>query len=80
MNLSIGQRDRGLGENTLRRGKPMGESDTPVLGELNQPKNSKISQRNKEITTKGSKELSMGSSCERGRNKSEGVSFTQGRS
>jgi hypothetical protein len=39
----------------------MGESDTPVLGELNQPMNSKIPRRNQEIATKGSKELSTGS-------------------
>jgi hypothetical protein len=44
-----------LGENTLRNGKPVGESDTPVLGELNQTKNSKIPRRNQEIATKGSK-------------------------
>jgi hypothetical protein len=60
--------------------KSVGELDTPVLGELNQPKNSKIPWRNKKIATKGSKELSMGSSWERERNKSEGVSFTRGRS
>jgi hypothetical protein len=37
-------------------------SDTLVLEELNQPKNSKIPWRNQEIATKGPKELSMGSS------------------
>jgi hypothetical protein len=49
----MGQRDRGLGENTLRRGKPLRGSDTPVLKELNLPKNSKIPRRNLEITNWG---------------------------
>jgi hypothetical protein len=31
----------------------VGESETPVLGELNPPKDSKISQRNQEITKGG---------------------------
>jgi hypothetical protein len=44
------ERDQRFGENTLRRGKPVGESETSVLGELNPPKNSKIPQRNQEIT------------------------------
>jgi hypothetical protein len=35
-------------------GKPVGELERPVLGELNPPKNSKIPRRNQEITTKGS--------------------------
>jgi hypothetical protein len=38
----MGQRDRGLGENSLRWGKPIGEADTPVLEELISPKNYKI--------------------------------------
>jgi hypothetical protein len=42
-----------LGENTLRRGKPVGESGTPVLGELNQPKNFKIPRRDQEISNGG---------------------------
>jgi hypothetical protein len=50
----MGQRDRGLGENTLRWGKPVGEADTPVLGELISPKRERIPWRNQEITTKGS--------------------------
>jgi hypothetical protein len=49
----MGQRDRGLGENTLRWGKPVGEADTPVLGELISPKNSKIPWRNQGITNGG---------------------------
>jgi hypothetical protein len=38
----------------LKMGKTEGGSETPVLGELNPPKNSKIQRRNLEITTKGS--------------------------
>jgi hypothetical protein len=34
--------------------KPVGESETPILGELNPPKNSRILWRNQEIATKGS--------------------------
>jgi hypothetical protein len=49
----MGQRDRGLGENTLRWGKPVGGMETPVLGELIPPKNSKIPQRNQGITNGG---------------------------
>jgi hypothetical protein len=49
----MGQRDRGLGESMLRWGKPIGEADTPVLGELISPKNSKIPQRNQGITNGG---------------------------
>jgi hypothetical protein len=33
----------------LRREKPMGESDTSVLGELISPKNSRIQRRSQEI-------------------------------
>jgi hypothetical protein len=44
----------GGGENTLRREKPVRESETLVLGELNPPKNSKIPRRNHKIITKGS--------------------------
>jgi hypothetical protein len=47
------QQDRGLGENTLRWGKPVEEVETPVLGELISPKNSKIPQRNQGITNGG---------------------------
>jgi hypothetical protein len=49
----MGQRYRGLGENTLRWGKLVGEADTPVLGELISPKNSKIPWRNQVITNQG---------------------------
>jgi hypothetical protein len=35
------------------RGKPVGESETPVLGELNPPKGSKIPRRNQEIVKWG---------------------------
>jgi hypothetical protein len=49
----MGQRDQGLGESTLRRGKTMKGSETPVLGELNQPKNFKIPRRNQEIANGG---------------------------
>jgi hypothetical protein len=45
LNPSMVQRDQQGGKNTLRRGKPVGESDTPILGELNQPKNSNIPRR-----------------------------------
>jgi hypothetical protein len=38
-----------LGENTFRREKPVGESETPALGELNPPKNRRIPWRNQEI-------------------------------
>jgi hypothetical protein len=34
----------------LRREKSMGKLETPVLGELNPPKNRRIPQRNQEIT------------------------------
>jgi hypothetical protein len=37
------------GENTLRREKPVGESETLVFGELNPPKNSRIPWGSKEI-------------------------------
>jgi hypothetical protein len=37
-------------KNTLRRGKPVGESETPVLGEFS-PKNQRIPRRNQEITS-----------------------------
>jgi hypothetical protein len=40
-------------KNTLRRGKLVGESKTPVLGELDQPQSSKITRRNQEITNGG---------------------------
>jgi hypothetical protein len=52
-NLSMGQRDRGIGENTLNEENPVGETETPVLGELISPKNSKISWRNQGITKGG---------------------------
>jgi hypothetical protein len=39
-------------KNTLGREKPVGESETPVLGKLIPPKNTKIPWRNQEITTK----------------------------
>jgi hypothetical protein len=44
------QEDQGFGENTLRWGKPVGESETVVLGELISLKDSKIPRRNEEIT------------------------------
>jgi hypothetical protein len=37
----------------LRRENPVGESDTPVLGELISPKNLGIPQRSQEITNGG---------------------------
>jgi hypothetical protein len=49
----MGQRDRGLGENTLRREKLVGEADILVLGELISPKNFKIPRRNQGITNGG---------------------------
>jgi hypothetical protein len=49
----MGQRDRGICENTLDEENPVGETETPILGELISPKNSKISWRNQGIT-KGS--------------------------
>jgi hypothetical protein len=50
---STWQRDRGLGENTLRLGKTGGGTETPVFGELISPKNSKIPRRNQRITNVG---------------------------
>jgi hypothetical protein len=38
----------------LKMGKTEGGSETPVLGDLNPPKNSKIPRSNLEIATKGS--------------------------
>jgi hypothetical protein len=49
----MGQRDRGLGENTLRCEKPVGGTETSVLGELISPKNSKIPWRKLGITNGG---------------------------
>jgi hypothetical protein len=75
------QEDRGLGENTLRWGKPVGKVDTLVLGELISPKRQRIPWTNQEITTKGSWVTSM-VRLERREVKSEGigegVSFVQG--
>jgi hypothetical protein len=51
------QGDRGGVVKYLEMGKMEGGSETPVLRELNPPKNSKIPQKNKEITTKGSYSL-----------------------
>jgi hypothetical protein len=51
---SMEQRDQGGGQNTLRRGNPVGESETPVLGERDPPKNLRIPRRSQEITTTGS--------------------------
>jgi hypothetical protein len=47
------QGDRGFGENTLRWGETVGESETPDLVELNPPKNSKILGRDLEIANEG---------------------------
>jgi hypothetical protein len=47
------QGDRGFGENTLRWGETVGESETPVLVELNPPKSSKIPGRDLEIANEG---------------------------
>jgi hypothetical protein len=49
----MGQRDRGIGENTLDEEKPVGGTKTPVLRELISPKNSKIPRRNQGITKGG---------------------------
>jgi hypothetical protein len=49
----MGQRDHGLGENTLRWRKPVGGTKTPVLGKLISPKNSKIPRRNQGIANGG---------------------------
>jgi hypothetical protein len=49
----MGQRDRGLRENTLRWGKSVGGTETPVLGELISPKNFKIPRMNQGITNGG---------------------------
>jgi hypothetical protein len=46
--------DKEVKKNTLGREKPVGESETPVLGKLIPPKNTKIPWRNQGITTKGS--------------------------
>jgi hypothetical protein len=77
----MGQRDQRWGENTLRRRKPVEESETLVLGELNSPKNSKIPWRNQGITN-GGLEVTLMVVLERMRVKSErigeGVSSVQG--
>jgi hypothetical protein len=49
----MGQRDQGLDENTLRWGKSIRETETPIFGELISLKNSKIPQRNQGITNGG---------------------------
>jgi hypothetical protein len=64
------QGDRGGGENTLRRGKSVEESKTPVLTELNSSKNSKIPRRYQKIINGGSW-VTLTSVLERGRVKSE---------
>jgi hypothetical protein len=48
------QRDQGGGQNNLRRENPVGESETPVLGERNPPKKMRIPWRIQEIATRGS--------------------------
>jgi hypothetical protein len=61
--------------------KPVGESETPVLGELNQPKNSKIPRRNQEITNGGlgvALTVALERKRERSEEKCEGVSSVQG--
>jgi hypothetical protein len=77
----MGQRDQRWGENTLRRRKPVEESETLVLGELNSPKNSKIPWRNQGINN-GGLEVTLMVVLERMRVKSErigeGVSSVQG--
>jgi hypothetical protein len=77
----MGQRDQGGGENTLRREKTAGESETPVLRELNPPKNSRIPQRSQEIANGGLWAF-LTVVLERIRVRSErsgeGVSFVQG--
>jgi hypothetical protein len=49
----MGQRDQGLDENTLRWGKSIRGTETPIFGELISLKNSKIPQRNQGITNGG---------------------------
>jgi hypothetical protein len=49
----MGQRDQGLGEDTLRWKTPIGGMETPIIGELISPKNSKIPWRNQRITKGG---------------------------
>jgi hypothetical protein len=45
--------EEGVGD-TLRREKPVGESETPVLEELNPPKNLRVPRRSQEIANGGS--------------------------
>jgi hypothetical protein len=52
----------------------MREAETPVLGEMNSPKNSKIPQRNQEIANEGSWVTLMVKHEKRRVKKAEGVS------
>jgi hypothetical protein len=59
----------------------VGESETPILGELNQLKNSKIPRRNQEITNGGlgvALTVALERKRERSKEKCEGVSSVQG--
>ncbi len=65
----------------MEREKPVGESETPVLGELISPKNSKIPRRNQGITNGGlGVTLTVVLVCvrERSEKNGEGVSSVQG--
>jgi hypothetical protein len=62
----------------LERGSlnPEGESESPILGELNPPKNQRIPRRNQEIATKGLESSPLGVLESGEEKRSEGVSFT----
>jgi hypothetical protein len=62
----------------LERGSsnPKGESESPILGELNPPKNQRIPQRNQEIATKLIESPPLGVLETGEEMTSEGVSFT----
>jgi hypothetical protein len=65
----------------LERGSsnPEGESESPILGELNPPNNRRIPQRNQEITTKDLESSPLGVLESGEEMRGEGVSFTPGR-
>jgi hypothetical protein len=69
------------GQITLRREKPVGESEIPVHGELNPPKNLRIPRRIQEIANGGSWSVLMVVLERRGvksEERGEGVSSIQG--
>jgi hypothetical protein len=76
----MGQRDQGLGENTLRWGKLIGRMETPVLGELISPKTLRLHGGTKEspMGVLGSPAWLFLCERERSEKNGEGVSSVQG--